>query len=94
MNNILDRLVIDNSVNGVGKGVEYLAESLRTLQTGYVRNYALVMLAGVVFVLACFFVILKYQDNRVLLGVLGGVILLFLLFSGISALLSRRRSTT
>ena len=92
--NILDRLVIDNSVNGVGKGVEYLAESLRTLQTGYVRNYALVMLAGVVFVLACFFVILKYQDNRVLLGVLGGVILLFLLFSGISALLSRRRSTT
>jgi NADH-quinone oxidoreductase subunit L len=54
----VDRL-IDGIVNGVAKVVDYFAESLRTLQTGYVRNYALVMLAGAVFVVACFLIILQ-----------------------------------
>jgi NADH-quinone oxidoreductase subunit L len=57
----VDRLMIDNLVNGVAKVVDYLADSLRTLQTGYVRNYALVMLAGAVFVVVCFMVILQNQ---------------------------------
>lgn len=59
---IVDR-AIDGLVNGVAKVVDYFAESLRTLQTGYVRNYALVMLAGAVFVVACFLIILQ-QTNR------------------------------
>jgi NADH-quinone oxidoreductase subunit L len=59
---ILDR-AIDGIVNGVAKVVDYFAESLRTLQTGYVRNYALVMLAGAVFVVACFLIILQ-QTGR------------------------------
>jgi len=61
--NIVDRMMIDRLVNGVGGAVDYLADSLRTLQTGYVRNYALVMLAGAVFVVACFMVILQ-QTTR------------------------------
>ena len=56
---IVDRLMIDRLVELVGGFVNYLAESLRTLQTGYVRNYALVMLAGAVFVVACFMIILQ-----------------------------------
>jgi hypothetical protein len=55
----VDRQIIDGAVNGTGMVVDYLAESLRTLQTGYVRNYALVMLAGAVFVVACFMFILQ-----------------------------------
>jgi NADH:ubiquinone oxidoreductase subunit 5 (subunit L)/multisubunit Na+/H+ antiporter MnhA subunit len=50
---------IDWVVNFVATVVDYFAESLRTLQTGYVRNYALVMLAGAVFVVACFMIILQ-----------------------------------
>ena len=42
---------------------------LRTLQTGYVRNYALVMLAGAVFVVACFMLILQHPSSSA--GLLG-----------------------
>lgn len=54
---------IDWVVNATGTFTNYLAESLRTLQTGYVRNYALVMLAGAVFVVACFMVILQQTSK-------------------------------
>jgi NADH-quinone oxidoreductase subunit L len=56
---IVDRGIIDRAVDGMGDFVNFLADNLRTLQTGYVRNYALVMLAGAVFVVACFLVILQ-----------------------------------
>ena len=55
----VDRLVIDGAVNGMGTVTNFLADSLAGLQTGYVRNYALVMLAGAVFVGACFMWILQ-----------------------------------
>ncbi len=44
--------VIDGLVNGVGRAVVAWAAVLRRLQTGYVVNYALTMLAGAVVVLA------------------------------------------
>jgi len=44
--------VIDGLVNGVGRAVVAWAAALRRLQTGYVVNYALTMLAGAVLVLA------------------------------------------
>jgi NADH-quinone oxidoreductase subunit L len=56
---VVDRGIIDRAVDGMGDFVNFLADNLRTLQTGYVRNYALVMLAGAVFVVACFLVILQ-----------------------------------
>lgn len=45
---LFDTRVIDGAVNGVGRAVAAWAQSLRRLQTGYVVNYALTMLAGAV----------------------------------------------
>jgi NADH-quinone oxidoreductase subunit L len=52
--NPIDKLVIDGAVNGTGRLVARASTRLRKIQTGYVRNYALVMLAGVVLVVAWF----------------------------------------
>jgi NADH-quinone oxidoreductase subunit L len=45
---VFDVRVIDGAVNGLGRAVVAWAASLRRLQTGYVVNYALTMLAGAV----------------------------------------------
>jgi NADH-quinone oxidoreductase subunit L len=45
---IFDTRVVDGGVNGLGRSVVAWAQSLRRLQTGYVVNYALTMLAGAV----------------------------------------------
>ena len=45
---IVDARGIDGAVNGLGHAVVAWASSLRRLQTGYVVNYALTMLAGAV----------------------------------------------
>lgn len=47
-----DRRVIDGAVNGVGTLVRATGSSLRTLQTGYVRNYSLGIAFGTVALLA------------------------------------------
>jgi NADH-quinone oxidoreductase subunit L len=44
----LDVSVIDNAVNGTGAAFRALSRGVRTLQTGLVRGYALVMLGGAV----------------------------------------------
>ena len=43
-----DLPVIDGAVNGVGRLVRNLGDWLRPLQTGYVRNYGVIFLAGAV----------------------------------------------
>ena len=45
---LFDTRVVDGAVNGLGRAVVAWAQSLRRLQTGYVVNYALTMLAGAV----------------------------------------------
>jgi len=45
---LFDTRVVDGAVNGLGRVVVAWAQSLRRLQTGYVVNYALTMLAGAV----------------------------------------------
>jgi NADH-quinone oxidoreductase subunit L len=45
---LVDARVVDGAVNGLGRAVMAWAQSLRRLQTGYVVNYALTMLAGAV----------------------------------------------
>jgi NADH-quinone oxidoreductase subunit L len=45
---VFDARVVDGAVNGLGRAVVAWAASLRRLQTGYVVNYALTMLAGAV----------------------------------------------
>ncbi len=46
-----DRDIIDGTVNSSGTGVQGLGQIARLFQTGYVRNYALSFLLGVVFIL-------------------------------------------
>ncbi len=47
-----DNRVIDGAVNGIGGVVARLAEGLRRVQTGYVRNYAATFFFGVVIVVS------------------------------------------
>jgi NADH-quinone oxidoreductase subunit L len=48
---VFDPRYIDGIVNGTGKLIARTSESLRGVQTGYVRNYALTFLFGVVVIL-------------------------------------------
>ena len=47
-----DKHVIDGAVNGVASVVRVSSDKGRTVQTGYVRNYALGLVAGVIVVTA------------------------------------------
>ena len=51
---VIDKRGIDGAVNGVGTLVRAGGNRLRTVQTGYVRNYALGIAGGAVLVLAWF----------------------------------------
>src|SRR3989441_1035729 len=51
---VFDLGVIDGLVNGLGRAVIWWSAGLRRLQTGYVVNYALTMLAGAVIFVADF----------------------------------------
>ncbi|MFQ6016523.1 MAG: hypothetical protein ACE5NP_13900, partial [Anaerolineae bacterium] len=55
--NVFDLGVIDGFINGLGNRLVAAARSLRRLQSGYVRNYALSILVGVVLIVA--FLILR-----------------------------------
>jgi NADH-quinone oxidoreductase subunit L len=48
----VDLGVVDAAVNGLGRAVSSWAQALRRIQTGYVVNYALTMLLGVVALIA------------------------------------------
>ncbi len=61
VNFFIDQLLIDGLVNGVANLVAYLASMLRQLQTGFVRNYALVLLTGAVFVIICLMVTVQQR---------------------------------
>jgi NADH-quinone oxidoreductase subunit L len=52
----VDKRLVDGFFIGLGKAVRETALNLRVLQTGYVRNYALVFLLGVVVVLGFFLI--------------------------------------
>jgi NADH-quinone oxidoreductase subunit L len=45
---VLDKKIVDGFVNGVGIVVRRVGAALRPLQSGYVRNYALTIAAGVI----------------------------------------------
>ena len=54
--NFFDGYGVDGLVNGTGRFTRALSGSLRRLQSGFVRNYALGVLLGVVVVLLIFVV--------------------------------------
>ena len=86
---LVDRILVDGAVNLVGRAVDNLAESLRSLHTGNVRNYAYVMVGGVLFVLVCLLVILqdfaKSLDPRWMLGVVGVIFVLTMILSAVDS---------
>jgi NADH-quinone oxidoreductase subunit L len=52
--NPIDLGIIDGGVNGMARIVRWCSAQLRQIQTGYVRNYALSVLLGVVVIVAYF----------------------------------------
>jgi NADH-quinone oxidoreductase subunit L len=48
---VIDKLIVDGAVNGLGRGVRKVGSGLRAIQTGDIQTYGLYMLAGVVLVL-------------------------------------------
>jgi NADH-quinone oxidoreductase subunit L len=57
--NAVDLKVIDDLANNLGRSIQALAARLRRTQTGYVRNYALVVLAGAIVILG--YMILQFH---------------------------------
>jgi NADH-quinone oxidoreductase subunit L len=51
---VVDTLMIDGTVNGIGQLIRSSADGLRHMQSGYVRTYAAWILAGGVLVIAWF----------------------------------------
>jgi NADH-quinone oxidoreductase subunit L len=51
LSNPIDTHVIDGFANGLAEGTQELAALVRRLQTGYVRNYALSVFAGVILII-------------------------------------------
>lgn len=51
LSNIVERSGIDALVNGVGKGINYGSRQIRLLQSGFVGNYILLMVVGLVLLL-------------------------------------------
>jgi len=51
---IFDDILVDGTVNGVGAVVRGGSEVFKRLQTGYVQNYALSILVGIVFMIGYF----------------------------------------
>jgi len=51
---VFDRQGIDAVVNGVAQAIERSSELMRKTQTGYIRNYALAVLMGVVVIVGYF----------------------------------------
>lgn len=52
--NIIDKLIVDGAVNGIGNQVRRLGSGLRSIQTGDLQTYALMMLMGLL--IALFFI--------------------------------------
>jgi len=52
--NFVDRRIVDGSVNGIAAGITAGSEVMSKAQTGYVRNYATVVVLGVIALVAVF----------------------------------------
>ena len=55
MSTVVDNKIIDGAVNGVARLFRSTGGIVRKVQTGYVRNYALGIMAGLVLLLAYVF---------------------------------------
>lgn len=55
---VIDKLVVDGAVNGLGASVKKIGTGLRALQTGDIQSYALMMLMGLLIVIFFIFKVL------------------------------------
>ncbi len=55
---VIDKLVVDGAVNGLGREVRRIGTGLRALQTGDIQTYALMILGGLVLVIFFIFKVL------------------------------------
>ncbi len=53
----LDEILIDGTVNGTGKTIRFFGRILRKIQTGFVQNYALTFVIGIIIIIG--YLILK-----------------------------------
>jgi NADH-quinone oxidoreductase subunit L len=59
----VDAGLIDGTVNGIAGGVGWLSKTTRRFQTGFVRNYALIMVLGVVILISSLLYKWKEQEK-------------------------------
>jgi NADH-quinone oxidoreductase subunit L len=59
LKNVIERLVIDGLVNGVGKAVNYGSRQMRLLQSGQVGSYVLLMVISMVLIFVIQFFLRK-----------------------------------
>ncbi|MGE3611175.1 MAG: NADH-quinone oxidoreductase subunit L [Bacteriovoracaceae bacterium] len=55
---VLDKLVVDGAVNGLGKGIRKVGTELRSIQTGDLQTYGMMMLGGLVVLIFFIFKVL------------------------------------
>ena len=55
---VFDKYVVDGAVNGLGRGVRYVGSTLRSVQTGDIQSYGLMMFAGVLLAVLLIFKVL------------------------------------
>jgi NADH-quinone oxidoreductase subunit L len=56
--NFIDKFIIDGAVNGLGSQVKRIGNGLRSIQTGDIQSYALMMLMGLLLVIFFIFKVL------------------------------------
>ncbi len=61
LKNVMEKKIIDGSVNNVGKFVNYSARQLRLVQSGQVANYIMIMILAIVV-----FILFWYYDSSIL----------------------------
>lgn len=86
----IDAHIIDGAVNAAGRLTEFTGDSMRSLQTGYVRYYAASLLVGSVFVAGCFIIAQLRMPLMTQLMILGGVMVATLAVMGVVNLMQLR----
>ncbi|HXH76337.1 MAG TPA: NADH-quinone oxidoreductase subunit L [Bacteriovoracaceae bacterium] len=56
--NIIDKVMVDGTVNGLGRGIRRVSSGLRVLQTGDIQSYGLMMMGGLLIVVFIIFKVL------------------------------------
>ena len=59
----MDKNIVDGTVNGLSNVVVGSGDTVSTMQTGYVRDYAAVVVIGVIVLVSIFFLTFFYMGG-------------------------------